>query len=140
MFRNILVAVDGSEHGLKAARAAGEMARCMQADLLWVVVAYDPVPAYIGQPNLQDAITARISYSDKILANALSEIGNVPGEIRYETLEGPAAEAILAVADTREVDLIIMGTRGLGRLAGIVIGSQSQKVIAHAKCPVLLVR
>jgi len=139
MFKNILVAVDGSEHGLKAARVAGSMARALQADLR-VVVAYDPVPAYMGQPNLQEAITARLAYSDNILSSALAEIGQIPGVMKTEALEGPPAEAVLTVADTREVDLIIMGTRGLGRLASVVIGSQSQKVIAHAKCPVLLVR
>ena len=139
MFKNILVAVDGSEHGLKAARVAGNMARALQADL-WVVVAYDPVPAYMGQPNLQEAITARLAHSDNILSNALAEIGEISGVLKTESLEGPAAEAVLCVADTREVDLIIMGTRGLGRLASVLVGSQSQKVTAHAKCPVLLVR
>ena len=139
MFKNILVAVDGSEHGLKAARTAGNMARALQADLR-VVVAYEPVPTYIGQPNLQEAITARLAYSDKILSEALAEIGGIPGVMKTEALEGPPAEAVLAAADTWNVDLIIMGTRGLGRLASVVIGSQSQKVIAHAKCPVLLVR
>ncbi len=139
MFKNILVAVDGSEHGLKAARAAGNLARDLRADLR-VVVAYDPVPSYMGQPNLQEAITARLAASDKILSEALAEIGEIPGAMKSEELEGPAAEAVLSVADTREVDLIIMGTRGLGRLASVLVGSQSQKVIAHAKCPVLLVR
>jgi nucleotide-binding universal stress UspA family protein len=139
MFKNIMVAVDGSEHGLKAARVAGDIARSMQAEL-WVVVAYDPLPADLGQPYLQEAISARMAYSENIIANALVEIGEIPGSIKKEVLEGPPAEAILAVADTRAADLIIMGTRGLGRLASIVIGSQSQKVIAHANCPVLLVR
>ena len=139
MFKNILIAVDGSEHGLKAARMAGEMARLTKGDL-WVVVAYEPVPAYMGQPNLQEAITARLAHSQNILSTAQTEIGEVPGALRTETLEGPPAEAVLAVAEARAVDLIIMGTRGLGRLASVVIGSQSQKVIAHAKCPVLLVR
>ena len=139
MFKNILVAVDGSEHGQKAAQVGGEMARCMQADL-WVVVAYDPLPAYLGQPNLQEAITERLESSEKILTNAEAEIGEIPGTVTSEALEGHPAEVILSVADTRSVDMIIMGTRGLSRLASIVVGSQSQKVIAHAKCPVVLVR
>jgi len=139
MFKNIMVGVDGSEHGLKAARVAGELARCMQADLR-VVVAYDPLPAYLGQPYLQGAITARMKHSEEILSNAQAEIGSIPGTMKKEVLEGPPAEAILAVAEIRAVDLIVMGTRGLGRLASLVVGSQSQKVIAHARCPVLLVR
>lgn len=139
MFKNIMVAVDGSEHGLKAARVAGDMARCMQANL-WVVVAYDPVPAYLGQPNLQETIAARMAFAEDILSKAQAEIGEIPGGLMKEALEGPAAEAILSVAETRGVDLIVMGTRGLGRLASALIGSQSQKVLTHAKCPVLLVR
>jgi len=50
------------------------------------------------------------------------------------------AEAVLSVAEVRGNDLIVMGTRGLGRLAGAQLGSQSQKVVANDSCPVLLVR
>ena len=139
MFKNILVALDGSEHAIKAARIAREMAICLQADL-WVVVAYDPLPSYLGDPILQGAITSRLSHSEEILNAGLQEIGQVPGKVKTEILEGPPAEAILSVAETRGVDLIIMGTRGLGLLAGLLVGSQSQKVVAHAGCPVLLVR
>jgi len=138
MFKNILVAVDGSEHGQKAARMAGDLARAFQANLC-VVIAYDPVPKYLGQPYLDQAITQRLNEADQILKEALEQIGQVPGALRREVLEGSPAEAILAVAETREIDLIVMGTRGLSRLAGIFIGSQSQKVAAHARCPVLLV-
>jgi nucleotide-binding universal stress UspA family protein len=139
MFKNILVAVDGSTHGQKAAKTAGDMARLASADL-WVVVAYDPLPDYLGQPHLQAAISSRIEYTDNILAASREEIGDIPGVFHTEVLEGPPAEAILSVAETRNVDLIIMGTRGLGRLAGLLIGSQSQKVVAQASCPVMLVR
>ena len=139
MFKNILVAIDGSEHGQKAARLAGDMARSLQADL-WVVVAYDPLPRYLGQPNLQEAMFARLAYTDEIMNAGLKEIGAVPGKLTKEVLEGPPAEAILSVAESRQADLIIMGTRGLSRLAGLLIGSQSQKVIAQTNCPVLLVR
>lgn len=139
MFKNILVAVDGSEHAQKAARVAGDFARQMQADLR-VVTAYDPVPTYLGEPNLQRALDERFAQAQQILDDALLEIGDTPHEVKTEVLEGPAAEAILAVVEARENDLIIMGTRGLGRLKGLLLGSQSQKVVAHSPCPVLLLR
>ena len=139
MFDKILVAVDGSEHGLKAARAAGEMARQHKSEL-WVVVAYDVLPKYLGEPNLQEAINQRLSHSDEIYAAAVKEIGKVPHPLNKEILEGPAAEAILSVARMREVGLIIMGTRGLGRLTSALLGSQSYKVVGEATCPVMLVR
>jgi nucleotide-binding universal stress UspA family protein len=139
LFNKILVGVDGSEHALKAARVAGEIARSMGSHL-WVAACYDPVPKYLGEPFLEDAITARVIQGDEILKPALEAIGSIPGELKTEILEGPPAEAILSVAEVWEVDLIVMGTRGLGRLAGLLLGSQSQKVVMHASCPVLLVR
>jgi nucleotide-binding universal stress UspA family protein len=78
--------------------------------------------------------------ADTILQAALKAVDKIPGEIHTEILEGPPAEAILDVANTRECDLIVMGSRGLGRLTGLLIGSQSQKVVQHAPCPVLIVR
>lgn len=139
MFKQILVGVDGSEHGYKAARVAGDLARHMQADL-WIVASFEEVPRWLGDAALQEAITERVRQANEILGHAREVIGEIPGALTTEVLEGPPAEAILTVADAHEVDLIVMGTRGLGRLAGLLLGSQSQKVAAHAKCPVLLVR
>ena len=139
MFKNILLGVDGSEHALRAAKVAGELARKLGSDL-WVVVCFDPVPAYLGEPNLQQAMNLRLQQAEQVLSPALEEIGEIPGSLRKEILEGPPAEAILSVAQARDNDLIIMGTRGLGKLAGLLLGSQSQKVITHASCPVMLIR
>ena len=140
MFNHILLGVDGSAHALHAAKTASELARNMRSNILRIVVAFDPVPAYLGEPNLQTAISARMKEADTILQNALEAVGEIPGEVHTEILEGSPAEAILDVANTRKVDLIVMGSRGFGRLKGLLIGSQSQKVVQHAPCPVLIVR
>ncbi len=139
MFKNILLAVDGSEHALRAARVAGELARTLGASLR-VITAFDPVPAYLGEPMLQQAMAERIAKAEEVLGTAREAVGEIPGELKTEVLEGPPAEAILEVERTRHNDLIVMGTRGRGRLTGLLLGSQSQKVVAHANCPVLLVR
>jgi nucleotide-binding universal stress UspA family protein len=47
---------------------------------------------------------------------------------------------ILTVAETRQVDLIVMGARGLNPLQTLLLGSVSQAVIHHARCPVTVVR
>jgi len=140
MFNHILLGVDGSEHALRAAKTAVDLARIMKSETLRIVVAYDSVPPYLGEPNMQTAISARMKEADTILQAALKAVDKIPGEIHTEILEGPPAEAILDVANTRECDLIVMGSRGLGRLTGLLIGSQSQKVVQHAPCPVLIVR
>jgi nucleotide-binding universal stress UspA family protein len=139
MFTNILVGIDGSEHSLKAATVAGDLARCMHADV-WVVACFDAVPAYLGEPNLGEAIQAHMDCAEQNLQAGIRRIGEIDGEVHTQVLQGSPAEAILAAAEVHEADLIVMGTRGLGRLSGLIMGSQSQKVVAHAACPVMLVR
>jgi nucleotide-binding universal stress UspA family protein len=138
MFKNILVGVDGSDNGYKAAELAGEMARCTQANL-WVVSCFEPVPAYLGEPNLQQAITEHISQAKSVLEIAIEKIGAIQGQVHKEIIQGSPADTILSVASVREVDLVVMGTRGLGRISGALLGSQSQKVVSQANCPVMLV-
>jgi nucleotide-binding universal stress UspA family protein len=140
MFERILLAVDGSEHALHATRKAAELAQCMKPIELRIVVAYDPIPLYLGEPNMQMVITNRKGEAEEVLDAAVKAVGKVPCEIHTEILEGDPATAIIEVAKTRNSDVIVMGSRGLGRLAGLLLGSTSQKVVAHASCPVLIVR
>jgi nucleotide-binding universal stress UspA family protein len=140
MFERILLAVDGSEHGYKAAHTAADLARALKSESLRIVMAYDPIPPYLGDPDLQNAINARLTYAKSVLQQAVDVVGDVPAEISTELLEGDAAESIIEVAKIRDNNVIVMGSRGLGRLAGLVLGSTSQKVVSHAPCPVLIVR
>lgn len=139
MFSKILVAVDGSEQSLRAAGLAGKLARRMHADIC-VVTAFDPIPDFIGDPDRQRIVSGQMSQSEDAIQKGLEAIGDIEGKIEEEIIEGPAAEAIIRIAETRGNDLIIMGTRGLGQLRGLLLGSQSHKVLAHAPCPVLLAR
>ena len=140
MFERILLAVDGSEHSFKAAQTAADLARIMQSERLRIVVCFNKIPPYLGEPNLQKAIDARLVEAQRILQKALGFVGDVPAEVHTELIEGDPAEAIIEVAKTRQSDIIVMGSRGLGGLAGLVLGSASQKVVSHAPCPVLIVR
>jgi len=140
MFEVILLAVDGSEHGLRAAKVAGDLARAINAKDLRILVAYEPIASYLGEPNLSAVISARTQEAQEILDKAQQVIGSVPGEINTELVEGPTAEKILDVARTRKSDLIVMGSRGRSSLVGALLGSNAQKVVSHAPCPVLVVR
>ena len=140
MFEKFLLAVDGSEHALHAARTAADLARAMNPKEFRIVVAYDSIPPYLGEPNMQYAIDARMEEAKAVMQKAVDAVGKIPCEIHTEMIEGTDAEAILDVAETRKSSVIIMGSRGLGTLAGLLLGSTSQKVVAHAPCPVLIVR
>lgn len=140
MFKRILLAVDGSEHAVHAARVAAEMAHCMKPAELRIVVAYDLIPPYLGEPNMQVVVNNRLKEAQATLKKAVELVGNSQIDVHTELIEGSPAEAILDVANTRHSDIIVMGSRGLGRLAGLLLGSTSQKVVSHAPCPVLIVR
>ena len=140
MFEKVLLAVDGSEHALHSARTAADLARAMSSIEFRIVVAYDSIPPYLGEPNMQYAIDARMEEAKAVMQKAVEAIGNVPCEVHTEFIEGSPAEAIIDVATTRKSDVIVIGSRGHGTLAGLLLGSTSQKVVAHAPCPVLIVR
>jgi nucleotide-binding universal stress UspA family protein len=139
MFRNILIAFDGSEHARRAARIAGNMAR-MQSDAhLWLVCAMDPPPSDLGEPFINELITERTRLGAELLQQARELIGaGVP--VNDELLFGSPAESIMSVSANHNCDLIIMGTRGLGGLRGLLLGSQIHKVISLSEIPVLAVK
>ena len=138
MFEHILPAVDGAEHALHAAKVAGDLARAVHARELRIIAAYDPVPAYLGEPNLSNAMNARFHEIETTMQDAEAAVGDIPAEIQTESIEGSIAEALINMANTHSSGLIIMGSRG--RLAGAILDSNSQKVVSEAPCPVLIVR
>lgn len=139
MFDHILLAVDGSDHSLKAAKVAGDLAR-LSGGTLHIMTAFDELPRYLGEPNLSKAIAERTNNAEKILKAAIDEVGEIPGDCESEYLEGSPAETILRDAETHEADVIVMGTRGRGEMRSLLLGSQSHKVLSEASCPVMLVR
>jgi nucleotide-binding universal stress UspA family protein len=139
MFNKILLAVDGSDHAKHAAHKAADLVRAIKPAELHIVAAYNTIPMYTGEPNLQITFDALRRDAQRILDKTVIEVGEIPCDVHTEILEGDAAEAILNVAGARKSDLIVMGSRGQGGLTGLLVGSTSQKVVAHAHCPVMIV-
>jgi nucleotide-binding universal stress UspA family protein len=139
MYSSIIVAVDGSEQGMLALNHARAIAECFSAKLILV-------HAFPHTSDLRDAVEynslvgLRIKKGEEIIAAARKQLGRISVEVVEELLEGPAPEAILSVATTRHCDLIVMGSRGMGTLKGMVFGSVSTKISHYASCPVMVVR
>jgi nucleotide-binding universal stress UspA family protein len=139
MFKQIVVAIDGSEYGWQALEYAKYMAECEGASL-WLVHAFPHTSDLRGYESFDRLISERKEAGQVVLDEAREKLGDTTLEVHEELLEGPPAEAILRVAETRNSDLIVMGTRGLGSLRGLLLGSVSSKVVHHAHCPVMLAR
>ena len=144
MFKNILLAFDGSDHSRKAALVTGQLARQQQPPaLVRITVAVQPIYRGWGEPNFTEVASKRAIEGQELLDSAAKLVGGQGGpeiEVHTELLFGPAADEIINVAEVRGCDLIVMGTRGLGALRGLLLGSQTQKVISHAHCPVMVIR
>jgi len=139
MFKKILIGYDGSDHSERAAELAGDFVRSQKDAQLWLVCVVDMVPVSYGEHYIHQIVVDNKAAGEQLIQEARQFIGD-DVTVHEELLFGGAAESIINVAKTNECDLIIMGTRGLGSLRGMLLGSQAHKVIAHAPCPVLTVK
>ncbi len=139
MFNNILLSYDGSEHAINAARIAAQLALEQKHPSLWVVCVVEDAPEPYQEPYKERTIASRSEQGESLLDQASGIIGDRV-EIKRQLLFGDPAESIINVADTRACDLIVMGTRGLGPLRSLLVGSKTQKVVSLANCPVLVIK
>lgn len=139
MFERILLAYDGSDWSNRAAKLTGELARQQKGASVWIVCAMGTIPSSLGQTAAEPIISEQTLTGGKLLDEATELVGSKL-EIHRELLFDSPADAIMDVAQTRSCDLIVMGSRGSGALRGLLLGSQSQKVISLAECPVLVVK
>ena len=139
MFRSILLAIDGSPHANEALEYARDLALRNGAQVI-VVHAFDQVPGHLGEPLESRVMARRFSSGYQVANDAARELRDAGLDVVVEVLEGPPADAILRVADVRECDLIVMGSRGHGTVTSLLLGSVSHRVLAHTKAPVLIVK
>jgi len=135
----ILVPTDGSGQAFKAVGEAIHLAAVTDAELtLLMVVDYDSEVAAFEQVTLSGYVPAELTVAAWHFLADLMHV--IPPEIsahpRVEA--GDPADIIIDVANEEESDLIVMGSRGLGTLGGLLTGSVSAAVLEAAPCPVLL--
>ncbi|WP_309120078.1 universal stress protein [Paenibacillus sp.] len=140
LFRNILVAYDGSEPSRSALRKAIELATSSpfcKIDVLYV----RPTPT-TWHPDLPAAplIEYEESRAAEIVDGAREMLRPVPNRWRTFIAEGRAAKAILAFAGETGSDLIVMGNRGRGGWTELFLGSVSHYVVQHSRVPVLVMK
>lgn len=139
--KKILIAVDGSETSRAALEAGFELAEDEGAEVVLAHVAsiLDFVPQRNGG---EDAPPDRFPTSDwdPVLCEAMELAEHRGVKARPELLVGYPPKQILRLAAELDADLIVVGSRGLGRLKSAILGSTSREVLARAGRPVLVVR
>lgn len=147
MFKTILVAVDGSDHALKAVDIAADLAQKYDAQLLVLSVykhlsALETTHSLVRAEKELGSAEATLHDIAKDTVKTAKEHAKERGAQKVEsfTKEGRPARTIVAFAKEKGADAIIMGNRGLGDITGFMLGSVSHKVSALAECTVITVK
>ncbi len=135
----IVAGIDGSAHSRKVIAYVADLARRYNARV-YLVYGHHPIPSWLGDKELERVAGSEVARGMRLLAPYVDTLRRVGIDVEPEVLEGPGPKAILNVAETRDADLIVVGSRGLGAVRGLLLGSVSERVIRLAKCPVLVVR
>jgi len=153
MYKKILVAFDGSEASKHALDHAVSIAEKNHAELHIVsVVPRVMMPVFPDEGFGAAPVTAAQDMSDyqermkavygKSLEEAETDIKNHYPDLKVETtlMEGRPSATIVDEAENNDMDLIVIGSRGLGGLTGLILGSTSRRIVESCTKPVLVVK
>jgi nucleotide-binding universal stress UspA family protein len=138
--KTIVVGVDGSQQGEAALGFAAEEAG-LRGGRLVVVCAWEipmmiePVGAYPG-----DQFKSMSDEAESVVQAAVARVAELEPSVVCEgkAIEGRAASVLLR--ESEHADMVVVGSRGRGGFASLLLGSVSQQVVHHASCPVVVVR
>jgi nucleotide-binding universal stress UspA family protein len=137
----IVVGIDGSPAAAAALAWAVDEARVHDARL-HVVYAWNISPLVYASPYAVQAteglLEAEREAATTLATTALEGVDTSGVDVQHSVLEGLPAETLLEAAEN--ADLLVVGSRGRGGFAGLLLGSVSQQCAQHAKCPVVIVR
>lgn len=147
-FKNILVPIDGSDHSLKALDYALEFANRFSSNI-HIIITYsltaetsNLIQRVIPRPMADSYQREVKERNEQILTDAVQHAKSVHPHltIAQTLIQGRPADKIVEIASTRNIDLIIMGSRGIGGIKGVLLGSVADRVADHAPCPVMIVK
>ena len=140
----ILVAVDGSSHSAKVAKAVvRHVSAYEQPPELHLAYVHLPVPTLGGliKPIGHEALQRYYrEEGEDALRGAKRQFDRAKLACTLHIMVGPIAETLVAEAKKLKCDMIVMGTHGMGAVSGMLLGSIATKTVHLARCPVMLVR
>ena len=141
MFKKILVPSDASEPAQRALLKAVEIAKEFASQIVLLHVVYTPEAlGYTLSEGISVPQDELSIYGKQALTAAIAGIDTRNILIEKKQLPGHPGKVILDEIESGDFDLVIMGNRGYGAIAGSLLGSVSQRVLNKAKCPVMIVK
>jgi nucleotide-binding universal stress UspA family protein len=142
-WKQILVGVDGSPATRTALEWAGDEAVLHGSEIVALTAYLAPPPPSTGTVSVHEAQSSTEAASkaaQQLLMETVMEVlgDDPPVLVQPRVKEGNAAKLLIDLSE--EVDVVVVGSRGRGGFAGLLLGSVSQNVAAHAKCTVVLAR
>ncbi|MFP3323036.1 universal stress protein [Planococcus maritimus] len=139
MYKKILLAVDGSDHSVRAAKEAVKIAKGSDDSQVTIVFVADHDNA--KNEVLHSGSSAELDFQRRKKLQPVEEaIASEKIKYRVEILHGTPGPTIVEFANKEEFDMLVIGSRGLNSLQEMVLGSVSHKVVKRANCPVLIVK
>ena len=140
--KRILVPVDGSDGANRAAAFAAKLAQGMGASLTLIHVYDLPLLGNSGlvQFSEEDLNNAMNQAADKAFAGAKAAIAKVAQAPECVSRAGNPTVEIVAYVKDNEVEMVVMGSRGVSPIEGIILGSVSERVLRGVACPVTIVK
>ena len=140
--RHIMVATDGSSGADRAVDAAAEVAKAVSGDLLIVTVAdsllFEEAQQMLRtEGSIGDVLEALTTQTLKAAEARARHLGVSQIELRVGW--GDVTRSLIDIAKGGSVEMIVVGRRGRGQLAGLLLGSVSQKLVSLAPCAVVVV-
>jgi nucleotide-binding universal stress UspA family protein len=141
LFTNILVPIDGSDNSYRALDAALLLSEKLGSDITVIHVMEEVPITHIGSEKMLNELLEAYKKENQDILLKCTEIANQKGlTIKTFLLQGNPASAILDYIKKEKFDLVIMGSRGLGKFKELILGSVSSKIVHHSPCAVLLIR
>ncbi|MGW6975970.1 universal stress protein [Streptomyces sp. NPDC054952] len=138
----VIAAVDGSEHSLKALEWARTSALLHGGGLMVAHVLPDSAQLYAGRRSALHSASEPEQYTDPVsehVRDLLARAPELPAEVRYEALEGSVPEALRVIGAECDPRMMVMGSRGRGGFAALLLGSNSRAVASTTTCPVVVI-
>jgi nucleotide-binding universal stress UspA family protein len=137
--KKILVAIDGSAHSNRVVDTAIQYAKLLEAKVL-LVHCHRRFPTILGEPHRNNAIVSTIRESEILIEPFSGRLRDAEVAFEERLMEEPAAAVIVDIAKIQKCELIIMGSRGLTSLEGLIVGSVTTRVLHTTPCSVLVVK